>query len=167
MEQSFKLVNFGDSVAKLIVRHQIIKQNKHEATNFSQSEAKVKENCRQVERFKINNKESKAENIMMHVGTNRIQRESPRDSSKKIWKILQKVKPDFQNRVVSVILPNLGSDVLESINYINEAVFNLCAATNGMHFISHNSFTFNLKLNESLFWKDKIHINRTRKAWGN
>ena len=96
MEQSFKLVIFGDSVAKLIVRHQIIKQNKHEATNFSQSEAKVKENCRQVERFKINNKESKAENIMMHVGTNRIQgqivhvgtnriqRESPRDSSKEI-----------------------------------------------------------------------------------
>ena len=84
MEQSFKLVNFGDSVAKLIVRHQIIKQNKHEATNFSQSEAKVKENCRQVERFKINNKESKAENIMIHVVTNRIQRESPRDSSKKI-----------------------------------------------------------------------------------
>ena len=82
MEQSFKLVNFGDSVAKLIVRHQIIKQNKHEATNFSQSEAKVKENCRQVERFKINNKESKA--VMMHVGTNHIQRESPRDSSKEI-----------------------------------------------------------------------------------
>ena len=84
VEQSFKLVNFGDSVAKLIVRHQIIRQNKHEATNFSQREAKVKENCRQVERFKINNKESKAENIMMHVGTNRIQRESPRDSSKEI-----------------------------------------------------------------------------------
>ena len=27
------------------------------------------------------------------------------------------------------------------------------------YFISHNSFVFNHKLNERLFWKDKIHIN--------
>ena len=36
----------------------------------------------------------------------------------------------------------------------------LCAETNGIYFINHNSFTFNHKLNESFFWKDKIHINR-------
>ena len=29
-----------------------------------------------------------------------------------------------------------------------------------MDLISHNSFGFNHKLMESLFWKDKIHINR-------
>ena len=84
------------------------------------------------------------------------------DSSRKICKLLQKVKSDFQDAVVyfSVILPKLGSVVFESINYINETVFNLCAATNGMYFISHNSFVFNRKLNEKLFWKDKIQTNK-------
>ena len=68
----------------------------------------------------------------------------------------------FQDGVVyfSGIILNLGSVVFDSINYINEAVFNLCAATNDIYFIKHNSFTFNLKLNESLFWKDKIPADR-------
>ena len=162
VEQIFKLVNFGDSIAKLIVPHQIIKCNEHEATNFSQSGAKVKDIYRQVERFKNIHKGSKVENIVMHVGTNQIQRESPRDSSKKICKFLRKVKSDFKDAVVyfSGILPKLGSVIFESINYINETVFNLCAVTNGMYFISHNSFAFNHKLNERFFWKDKIHTNR-------
>ena len=155
MEESFKLVIFGDSITKLIVPH-------HEATNFSQSGAKVKDIYRRVERFRNNHKGSKVENIVIHVGTNHIQRESPRDSSRKICKLLQKVKSDFQDAVVyfSGILQKLGSVVFESINYINETVFNLCAATNDMYFISHNSFTFNNKLNETLFWKDKIHTNK-------
>ena len=29
-----------------------------------------------------------------------------------------------------------------------------------MYFINHNSFAFNHKRNEKLFWKDKIHTNR-------
>ena len=100
---------------------------------------------RQVERFKNNHKGSKVENIMIHVGTNHIQRESPRDNSRKICKLLQKVKSGFQDAAVyfSDILPKLGSVVFESINYINETVFNLCAVNNGMYFISHNSFAFN------------------------
>ena len=60
------------------------KCNEHETTNFSQSGAKVKDICRQVERFKNNNEGSKVENIVIHVGTNHIQSESPRDSSRKI-----------------------------------------------------------------------------------
>ena len=53
-------------------------------------------------------------------------KQSSRDNSRKICKLLQKVKSDFQNAVVysSGILPKLGSDVFESINYINETVFN-------------------------------------------
>ena len=68
VEQSFKLVIFGDSITKLIVPHQIIKCNEHEATNFSQSGAKVKDIYCQVERFKSNHKGSKVENILIHVG---------------------------------------------------------------------------------------------------
>ena len=49
---------------------------------------------------------------------------------------------------------------LSIINYINETVFNICAETNGIYFISHNSFAFNHKLNEILFWKDKIYTDR-------
>ena len=146
----------------MIVPYQIIKCNEHEVTNFSQSGAKVKDIYRQVERFKNSHKGSKVENIVIHVGTNQIQRENPRDSSKKICKFLQKVKSDFKDAVVyfSSILPNLGSVIFECINYINETVFNLCATTNGMYFISHNSFEFNHKLNERFFWKDKKHTNR-------
>ena len=29
-----------------------------------------------------------------------------------------------------------------------------------MHLISHNSFAVNGSLNESLFWKDRIHTNK-------
>ena len=29
-----------------------------------------------------------------------------------------------------------------------------------MYFISHNSFAFNYKLNERLFWNDKMYTNR-------
>ena len=61
-EQGFTLIIFGDIITKLIVPHQIIKCKEHEATDFSQSEAKVKDIYRQVERFKNNYKESKVEN---------------------------------------------------------------------------------------------------------
>ena len=70
--QSFKLVIFGDCITKVIVPHQIIKCCEHEATNFSQSGAKVKGIYCPVERFKNNRKGSKVENIVMHVGTNYI-----------------------------------------------------------------------------------------------
>ena len=100
---------------------------------------------------------------MIHVGKNHIQ--SPGDSSRKIFKLLQKVKPDFQDTVVyfSGIRPKLVSVVFESINCIDETIFNLCApTTNGMYFISHNSFVFNHKLNENLFWK--VKTNTTMKS---
>ena len=66
----------------------------------------------------------------------------------KTLNLLQNVTSDFQDAVVYFpgILPKLESVVFESINYINETVFNLCAGTNGMYFMSHNSFAFNHKL---------------------
>ena len=62
---------------------------------------------------------------MIHIGTNRTQREIPTDISRKTCKLLQKVKLDFQNTEVffPVILPKLGPDVFASINYINEIKF--------------------------------------------
>ena len=95
---------------------------------------------------------------MTRVGTNHIHKESPRDSSRKIFKLLQKVKSDFQDAVVCFlgILPKTQSVVFESINYINETVFNLCATT--MYVISHKSLAFNHKLNECLFWLKTVSI---------
>ena len=79
----------------------------------------------QLKRFKNNHKGSKVENIVIHIWTNHFQRENPRDSSRKICKLLLKVKYDFQDGVVyfSVILPKFRSVVFESIDYINETVF--------------------------------------------
>ena len=84
--------------------------------------------CR-VERFKNNHKGSKAENIVIHVCTNHFQRENPRDSSRKICKLLQKVKYDIKDGVVhfSGILPKFRSVVFESIDYINKTVF-MCSS---------------------------------------
>ena len=67
----------------------------------------------QVERFKSNHKESKSKNIVILVRKYHIQRENPRDSSRKICKLLQKVKSDFQDAVIyfSGILSKLGSVV--------------------------------------------------------
>ena len=115
----------------------IIKCNVHEATNFSRSMAKAKNIYRQVERFKNNHKGSKVENIVIHVETNHIQKESPKYSSRKMCKLLQKAKSDSRDSAVcfSGILPK---SVFESINYIDETVFNLCAATNDT-FVFHQS----------------------------
>ena len=91
------MVIFGDSITKLIVPHQTIKCNEHEATNFSQSGAMMNDIYSQVEHFKSNHKESKSKNIVILVRKYHIQRENPRDSSRKICKLLQKVKSDFQD----------------------------------------------------------------------
>ena len=56
------MIIFGDIITKLIVPHQIIKCKEHDATLFSQSEAKVKDIYRQAERFKNNHEELKVEN---------------------------------------------------------------------------------------------------------
>ena len=55
----------------------------------------MKDIYRQVDRFKNNHKGSKVENMVIHVRTNHIQRESSGDSSRKICKLLQKVKSNF------------------------------------------------------------------------
>ena len=77
----------------MIVPHQTIKCNEYEATNVSQREANLKDIYRR-RTLKNNLKEWEVENIVTHVGTNHIEKESPRESSRKI---LQKVKSDFQD----------------------------------------------------------------------
>ena len=55
---------------------------------------------------------------------------------------------------------NLEKKSFCDINYINESVFNLCARSQRMHFISRNSFAVNGSLNKGLVWKDRIHTNK-------
>ena len=83
----------------MIVPHQAIKCNEYEATNFSQREANVKDIYRR-RTLKNNLKEWEVENIVTHIGTNHIKKESPRESSRNIFRLLQKVKSDFQNAAV-------------------------------------------------------------------
>ena len=83
----------------MIVPQQTVKCKEYEATNFSQREANVKDIfCRGT--LKNNLKEWKVENVVTHVGTNHIQKESPRENSRKMFKLLQKVKSDFQDAAV-------------------------------------------------------------------
>lgn len=95
---------------------------------------------------------------MIHVGTNH--REKAVEILQKISKLQASTEGKIQDAVVyfSGKLSKFGS--AKSINYVNETVFNLCALTNGMYFISHNSFVSNHILNKRLFWKGKIHPNR-------
>ena len=125
MQQNWKLEIFGDNITKLIVPHQIFNCYELEATNFYQSGSKMKDLYCLLKLFKNNHKGSKVDNIVIHVWTNHFQRENPRENSRKICKLLQKVKYDFQDGVVyfSVILSKVGSVVFESIDYINETVF--------------------------------------------
>ena len=83
----------------MIVPQQTIKCKEYEATNFSQREANVKDiYCRRT--LKNNLKEWKVENVVTHVRINHIQKENPRENSIKIFKLLQKVKSDFQDAAV-------------------------------------------------------------------
>ena len=95
---------------------------------------------------------------MIHAGANH--REKAVEILQKISELQASTEGKIQNAVVCFWgkLSKFGS--AKSINYVNETVFNLCALTNGMYFISHNSFVFNHTLNKRLFWKSKTHPNR-------
>ena len=116
-----------------------MKCNEHEATNFSQSGAKVKDIYRQVESLRNNHKGSKVEKIVLQVGTNHNQREKLRDKSRKICNLPLKEKSDFKDAVVYFlsVLSKRGSVVFQNINYINKTVLNLCAATSISLIITH------------------------------
>ena len=116
-----------------------MKCNEHEATNFSQSGAKVKDIYRQVESLRNNHKGSKVEKIVLQVGTNHNQREKLRDKSRKICKLPLKGKSDFKDAVVYFlsVLSKRESVVFQNINYINKTVLNLCAATSISLIITH------------------------------
>ena len=106
--------------------------------------------------------DSQVKNIIIHVGTNHLPRDNPKDTAKEICKLLVRIQYQFPNTVIfySGILPKFGKKSFGDINYINASVFNLCARSQRMHFISHNSFAVNGSLNESFFWKDRIHTNK-------
>ena len=131
-----------------------MKCNEHEANNFSQSGAKVKDIYRRLESLRNNHKGSKVEKIALQIGTNHNQREKLRDKSRKIFKFLQKVKPDFKDVVVYFlsVLSKPESVVFEPINYINETLLNLCAATSISLIITH----LHLIINQMRFCFGKI-----------
>ena len=88
---------------------------------------------------------------MTQVGINLTQKEIPEIVQEKISKLLRKVKSDFQNVFIyfSGIIPKLLSDVFES---------------NGMYFISHNSFAFNRKLKMRICF-GRIKYLKERNFW--
>ena len=67
-ERSFKLVIFGDIIAKL----NIIKCDGDRASNFSQSGAKVKDIYNRIQHFKNKHEDLKIEKIVIQVGTNHL-----------------------------------------------------------------------------------------------
>ena len=159
---SFKLVILGDSITKRILPEVIMKCEEDRVCNLSHSGAKVRDIYRQVEDFKAQHNEAKVENIVIHVGTNHLEKEKPSDISRKIGKLLHRVKFEFKEAKVyfSSIVPKYDSSFFDSISHVNFNMMNVCAATNGMYFIFHNDFQFKRGLNESLYWIDKVHPNR-------
>ena len=154
----FKLVIFGDSIVTRIKPEAIMKCDENRAINLSKRGGKVKDVYKQIEYFKEEYKSTKVENVIVHVGSNHIPRESPKDIVKKLCKLLQRVKAEFSNAKIffSGILLKFGYDYFDAINFINEEVFNFCE-TIGIYFIFHNKFCQDgLK---TLFWTDKIHPN--------
>ena len=116
-----------------------MKCNEHEANNFSQSGAKVKDIYRRLESLRNNHKGSKVEKIALQIGTNHNQREKLRDKFRKICKLPLNEKSDFKDAVVYFlsVLSKRESVVFQNINYINKTVLNLCAATSISLIITH------------------------------
>ena len=83
-------------ITKLTIPDNIIKCGEDRASNFSFSRAKVKDICNQIKHFNNEHKDSKAEIIKKDVITNHTQRDRPTDISRKVCKLLQKLKSDFQ-----------------------------------------------------------------------
>ena len=108
---SFKLVIFGDSITKRIQVETIMKCDDDKICNLSKKGARVRDIYRQIEEFKAQHEQTKIENIVIHVGTNHIQRENPTDISRKICKVLKRVKFAFQDTKVyfSSIIPKYDS----------------------------------------------------------
>ena len=160
--RELELVIFGDSITKYIIPENICKYDPNHAVNLSKSGAKVKGIYQELSIFKEEYKDTRVKNIIIHVGTNHLPSDNYEDTAKKLRKLLVRIQCQFPNTVIfySGILPKFGNKSFGDINYINESVFNLCARSERMHCISHNSFAVNGSLNESRFWKDRIHTNK-------
>ena len=97
------------------------------------------------------------------MGTNHLSRDNPEDITRKICKLLIRIRQGYPDTVIfySCILPKIGKKHFNAINYTNKSVyFNLCIGDNQVRYIGHGSFARNGLLNESLFWKDKVHTNK-------
>ena len=150
-----ELVSFRDSITKYIIPENVCKCDLQHAVNLSKSGAKVKGIYKQLSLFQEEYKDTQVKNIIIHVGTNHLSRDNPDDTATKIYKLLVRIQYQFPDTVIfySGIPPKFGKTSFGDINYINESAFNLCARSQKMQFISHNSFAVNGPLKESLFYQ--------------
>ena len=104
----FTVKNITNVITKFIIPDNIMKCDEHRASNFSRSGANVKGICNQMEHFNSEHEDSKVETIKKDVSTNHTPSDGPIDIPRKVYKLLQKLKSDFQIILVSFlgILPN-------------------------------------------------------------
>ena len=162
-KESFELVIFGDSITKYIRPEKICKCDTTQALNYSKSGAKVRGIYEQLNIFQEEHKDAHVKNILIHVGTNHLPRENPEDITRKICKLLMRIRQEYPDAIIfySCILPKIGREHFNAINYINKSIYyNICIGDNHMCYIGHSSFARNGLLNEALFWKDKVHTNK-------
>ena len=161
-KRKFELVIFGDSITKRIIPNNIVKCDENKALNYSQGGARVKGIYDQIRQYKSENPDADANNILVHVGSNHIPRESPESTAKKICKLLLYIREEMPKALIffSGILPKIGSEYFGAIDFINRAVCDVCVPFRGMYFICHGLFGMNGHMNSSLFWEDNVHTNR-------
>ena len=83
--------------------------------SLSKRDAKVKGSYKKLSIFQEEHKDTRVKNIITHVGTNHLPRDNPKDTAKKICKLLVRIQYQFPNTVIlySGILPKFGKKVFQ------------------------------------------------------
>ena len=161
-DDHINLVIFGDSIVKYIKAHKIAKSEEEKSINYAHSGARIRDIYDQIKKFKTDHPSAVANNVILHVGTNHLSRDEPKDLIAKLSKVLQYLRNLLPNTNIffSGILPKIGNFLADKIDSINRAVFSFCLQRRNFHFIQHTMFaTKDGGVVEELFRNDRVHTN--------
>ena len=141
----------------------ICKYDPQHAVNLSKSGAEVKGIYKQLSLFHEEYKDSQVKRLLYMLVQTIYPGITPKTQLKRYVGYWCVYNISFPTQLFSIpkYYQNLEKNLsATSVISMNQSLFNLCARSQRIHSVSHKFFAVNGSLNESLFWKDRIHTNK-------
>ena len=99
--------------------------------------------------------------VALHIATNHVPDESPREVAKKVIDFIDEIKINMPKSqlFVSLVLPKYNNSWLEGINCINQQIFD-ASLRMGFKVIQHPYFSNGGQISDTLLARDMIHLSR-------